>query len=124
MTLTIGNGGAPLPTVVARLPAAPVPQGSAPRPAAAPAAAPEPAAQPRAEQVRQAAAALQRAIEARAPNSFSFSIDEATGKTVVRITDAQTGELIRQIPAEEMLEIARALERMLSMQAVLLRQSA
>jgi flagellar protein FlaG len=39
-----------------------------------------------------------------------FSVDEDTGKTVVKVTDKQTGDLIRQIPSKEMLAIAKALD--------------
>jgi flagellar protein FlaG len=39
-----------------------------------------------------------------------FSIDEDTGKTVVKVTDKKTGDLIRQIPSDEMLAIAKVLD--------------
>jgi flagellar protein FlaG len=65
--------------------------------------------------------ALKQMIDARAPNSLSFSIDDSTGKTVVMVTDAETGEMIRQIPSEEMLALARSLEKM---QGMLLQQQA
>ncbi len=118
MALTIGNNGAPL---AARLPAAP--QG-APQPAApAAAAVPEPAVrqQPQPDQVRQAVESLRQLVEAKAPNRLAFSVDEGTGRTVVTISDAETGETIRQIPSEKMLEIARALDKM---QGMLLQQKA
>lgn len=38
-----------------------------------------------------------------------FSVDQASGKSVVRVVDSQTGETIRQIPSEEILAISRAL---------------
>lgn len=41
---------------------------------------------------------------------LNFSVDKDTGKTVVKVVDKRTGDLIRQIPSEEMLEIARALD--------------
>lgn len=41
---------------------------------------------------------------------ISFSVDAKTSKTIVRVTDQDSGELIRQIPNEEMLEISRSLE--------------
>lgn len=112
MAITIGNTGT---QSAATLPAAP--QG-APQPAVKVAVAvPEPAPQqqPQPEQVQKAMESLKQLIESKAPNSLSFSIDDTTGKTVVRITDAQTGEMIRQIPSEEMLEIARSLDRMQGM---------
>lgn len=40
-----------------------------------------------------------------------FSVDQASGKSVVTVVDSQTGETIRQIPAEEILAISRALSR-------------
>lgn len=111
MALTIGNTGAPGSSGTATLPAAP--QG-APQPAVkVPAAVPEPA------QVQKAVEALKQLVEAKAPNSLAFSIDESTGKTIVTISDAETGEMIRQIPPEEMLEIARSLDKM---QGMLLRE--
>jgi len=116
---TIGNNGA---QNAAPLPAAP--QGTS-APAGRPAVVvPEPAPQqspPQPEQVKKAVESLKQLIEAKAPNSLAFSIDDSTGKTIVRITDAVTGEMIRQIPSEEMLEIARSLDKM---QGMLLEQTA
>lgn len=43
-------------------------------------------------------------------NSLEFTIDDDTGTTVVRIVDNETKELVRQIPSEEMLAIAKALD--------------
>jgi flagellar protein FlaG len=115
MAMTIGNNGAP---GTATLPAAPVLQGGAPQPAARVSAAvsePVPQQQPQPAQVQQAVETLKQLVEAKAPNSLAFSIDDSTGKTIVRITDAKTGEMVRQIPSEEMLEIARSLDRMQGM---------
>ena len=38
---------------------------------------------------------------------LNFSIDEELGKTVVRVIDENTGDVIRQIPSEDMLQLAR-----------------
>lgn len=54
-------------------------------------------------------------------NNLEFSIDDDTGKTVVKVMDTATKEVIRQIPSEEILEIARALDRL---QGLFLRQKA
>jgi flagellar protein FlaG len=43
--------------------------------------------------------------------NLNFSIEDDLGKTVIKVVDAETDELIRQIPSEEFLEIARALEK-------------
>jgi len=38
-----------------------------------------------------------------------FSVDETTGRTVIRVLDAETEEVIRQIPPEELMAVARSL---------------
>lgn len=100
------------------------PQGNAPPPAAQPAvqvpvapAAPAPE-RPKLEQVVKEFKQLVKPVVS---NNLDFSVDQSTGKAIVRITDRETGELIRQIPSEEMMEIARSLDRM---QGLLLRQKA
>lgn len=72
------------------------------------------------QQVQQAVEKLKMAMPSKA-NALQFSLDDQTGKTVVRVVDTETGELIRQIPSEELMEIARALDKM---QGMLLKQSA
>ena len=42
-------------------------------------------------------------------SSLQFSIDRDSGKTMVKVVDASTNEIIRQIPSEEMLAMAKAL---------------
>ncbi len=39
-----------------------------------------------------------------------FSIDEESGKTIIKVIDSSTDELIRQIPSEKLLAVSRALE--------------
>lgn len=62
-------------------------------------------------------AALGRAIEAvnemldPMARGLQFSIDESTGKTVVKLVDKETNEVLREMPSREMLAIARALDR-------------
>ncbi len=40
---------------------------------------------------------------------MDFSVDDKTGRFVVKVYDSETRELIRQIPSEEMLAISRHL---------------
>ncbi len=68
-----------------------------------------PAASP--EQVVAAVEAVKRVVAPVAQN-LQFSIDDTTGKTVIHVMDANTKELIRQIPSEELMVIARALDRL------------
>jgi flagellar protein FlaG len=42
--------------------------------------------------------------------SLIFRVDEASGRTVITVLDATTQEVVRQIPSEEVLVLARALE--------------
>ena len=42
---------------------------------------------------------------------LSFSIDESTGRTVIRVYDAETQELIRDIPPNETIRMAQEIER-------------
>ncbi|MFA7553473.1 MAG: flagellar protein FlaG [Spongiibacteraceae bacterium] len=42
--------------------------------------------------------------------TLSFSIEEGTGSTVVKVYDSETEELIRQIPAEETIKLAASIE--------------
>lgn len=42
--------------------------------------------------------------------SLNIDVDQATGAVVVKISDDKTGEVVRQIPSEDMLRIARNIE--------------
>lgn len=66
------------------------------------------------QQLEAAIKAVQQFIRPMAGN-LEFSLDEETGKTIVKVIDATTNELIRQIPSEEMLDISRALNRLLGL---------
>lgn len=95
---------------------------SSPPPAAPPAeSTPAPVSVPAPAQVQQAAQMIGKAIQTFSRN-LEFSVDEAAvGKTVVKVVDRETGDMIRQIPAEEALAIARALDRL---QGLLIKQRA
>jgi flagellar protein FlaG len=41
--------------------------------------------------------------------SFRFQVDDSTGETIVRIVNPETGDLVRQIPSEDVLAAAHAL---------------
>ncbi len=52
---------------------------------------------------------------------LEFSIDPDTDRTIVKVIDQRTQEVIRQMPSAEALEIAKALDRL---QGLLIRQQA
>lgn len=45
-------------------------------------------------------------------NTLQFNIDTDTGKTVIKVVDTSTKEILRQFPSEEMLSIAKAIDKM------------
>jgi flagellar protein FlaG len=100
----------------------------APRPVAAPGARASAAAPQAAQQTQPPAGAagagasrgmaddVRRAIEeagrrlAQKASELTFEFDDASGRVVVKLVDARTREVLRQIPSEEALAIARALQ--------------
>jgi flagellar protein FlaG len=66
-------------------------------------------AQPSREQIDQAMAQVKEALPEVAQN-LQFSLDEETGRTIVKVVDSGTNEVIRQIPSEELVAISKALD--------------
>lgn len=52
---------------------------------------------------------INKALE-KIPTSLAFQVDETSNRFIVNVADISTGELIRQIPGEAVLRIARQLE--------------
>lgn len=52
-----------------------------------------------------------------AQRDMDFSVDDVTGRVVVKVIDSESKELIRQIPSEEMLAISRHLAETLEVDA-------
>ena len=69
------------------------------------------ASQPTREAVAKAVADLQQFVQSMGRN-LSFTVDETTGYHVVRVVNPTTGELVRQLPSEELLQIARDFEQL------------
>ena len=94
-------------------------------PASAQTVAPQQAAQPApaasAEEVRAAAEKINKALQNLVSSSLEFSVDQDSGRTIVRVVDVETKDIIRQIPNEEALAIAKSLD---NLQGVLIRQKA
>ena len=44
------------------------------------------------------------------PTSLAFSIDSASSRVVVQVTNKETGEVVRTLPGEAVLQVARNLE--------------
>ncbi len=57
-------------------------------------------------------AALNDLVYQVASTKITFDVDEATGQSVVRVLNKETGELIRQVPPEELLILAAKMEQL------------
>jgi flagellar protein FlaG len=75
---------------------------------------------PSLDQVKRAVQDINKALQALS-QSVEFSVDEESAHTIVRVVDQNTKEIIRQMPSQETLEIARALDKV---QGLLIRQKA
>ena len=75
---------------------------------------------PTAEQLKAAVDEVQKAL-APVARDLQFSIDHDSGKTVVKVVDSETNKVLRQFPSEEMLNLAKALDKF---QGLLVKQEA
>ncbi|PRY64587.1 flagellar protein FlaG [Vreelandella songnenensis] len=53
---------------------------------------------------------LQRINAAMRPRGLEFEMSEQSSRIITRVIDRESGEIIRQIPAEEVVQIAKRLE--------------
>jgi flagellar protein FlaG len=58
------------------------------------------------EKTAQAVAKLNEILRDR-ERDLEFTVDDTTGRTILKVIHAESGEVIRQIPPEELLNIAR-----------------
>lgn len=79
-----------------------------------------PSTPPPIQEIQQAVEDLQKTIQPVAQD-LQFSIDKDSGRTVVKIVDTATDKVLRQIPSEEILAIAKALDKL---QGLLVKQEA
>jgi len=70
--------------------------------------------------IEKAAEQLQQFVQSMG-RDLNFSVDSLTGYNIVRVVDSSTGELIRQLPSEELLRLAKSME---SLKNVLVSQKA
>ncbi len=77
------------------------------------AAAPEQAEASR-DQVESAVSTIQEFVQSVRGN-INFSVEDTSGRVVVKVTDSNSGDVIRQIPSEEALQLAESLEEVRSL---------
>jgi flagellar protein FlaG len=66
------------------------------------------------EQIEAAVATIQDFVQ-NVQRSLNFSLEEGSGRVVVKVTDAGSGDVIRQIPSEEALQLAENLSEVRSL---------
>lgn len=66
-----------------------------------------------AQEMQQSADKVQQMLAKAAPN-LTFSVDRDSGRTVIKIVDPATHEVLRQIPAEEILRMDKNLDQMIA----------
>lgn len=96
---------------VAMVPSAAPPAVNPPAPASPP---------PDDAQLKAAIAAANEAMASHA-SAVEFSVDPQRGTTIVRVVDTSTGQVIRQVPSQEMIVIAEAIDQF---QGMLIRRKA
>lgn len=67
---------------------------------------------PTADQVKQAVKDINKSMQSLS-QGLEFSIDTESKLNVVKVIDPQTKEVIRQMPSQEAIEIAKALDHMI-----------
>jgi flagellar protein FlaG len=75
---------------------------------------------PSMDELKDAVGKLNESMQARS-QSLEFSIDEDSKRTIVKVVDLATKEVVRQIPTEQALRISKSLDEF---SGLLLRQKA
>ena len=73
------------------------------------------------EQIAKALEGINKTMQNLSSAGLEFSVDADSNRTIVKVVDRQTQEIIRQMPTKEALEIAKALDRL---QGLLIHQKA
>lgn len=64
-----------------------------------------------AEQIESAVTKLNEFVQTNS-TQLNFSVDEGSNKQVVKVTDSKSGDIIRQIPSEEILRLSERLQEL------------
>ena len=72
------------------------------------------ATEPSRQQVEAALVSIQDAVQSVRRN-VNFSLEDGSGRIVVKVTDATSGDIIRQMPSEEALRLAENLDEVRSL---------
>ena len=70
--------------------------------------------QPSAEQTKALAAELDKALE-QVDGNYSVSVDDESGMVIVRITDTETGDIVKQVPPQQVLDANVSVEKIVGL---------
>lgn len=84
-------------------------RGSSPSRKPAPQAPVQQNSEPKLQQLQQAVQNINRTLQASRSTALEFSVDQSTKRTVVKVVDKESGDLIRQIPSDAALAIAESI---------------
>jgi flagellar protein FlaG len=70
----------------------------------------KPATEPRRDELEQAVTDIREFVQA-SQRQLDFSIDDSSGRVVVKVIATDSGEVIRQIPSETALKLAQSLSQ-------------
>ena len=56
-----------------------------------------------------------RAVVQPVAQSLRFTMDQDSGRTIIKVMDTETNDVIRQIPSEEILAMSRAIDKLRGM---------
>lgn len=62
------------------------------------------------EEIQRATEDLKQRVQTLAPE-LQFSVDQTSGRSIIKFTDRATQEVIRQFPSEEALALTRAMDQ-------------
>jgi flagellar protein FlaG len=66
---------------------------------------------PETEEVKEAVKDIQDFVNT-VTTDLRFTVDKETGRTIVSVVDSKTQQIVRQIPTEDIMKIARNIDRM------------
>ena len=76
----------------------------------------QPSAAPKDDEVAHALKSINQVLQDRSQD-LEFSVDHDSARAIVKVVDKNTHEVIRQMPTQEALDIAKALDRLQSLLA-------
>jgi len=71
-----------------------------------------PSTPPSEAEISQAIEELQSSVETMGHNNLSFRREDAINRSIIVVRDSETDEIIREIPSEEIVAMARRIEAM------------